>query len=436
MSIGIVFVTKDLLFLQLYYFKMNKIILIISLFFCQIISAQKGLEQEPPFNIKTISFVQNRNNVVPFFKLGEVFELQFDDLYGDESDYYYIINQYNYDWSAFTNLAKNEYLNGMDNQRIITYENSFNTLQLYSHYKQRFPNQFNQITKSGNYVISVLNDEGETIFSKKFIIYEEMVVPKIEIKRTRDFENRANKHNLELAINYGNNLLQNPIENVKVTLLQNADWKNNITNIKPQYTIGTELIYRYNKETQFWAGNEYYTIDNKVIRATNNTVSRVTSGENLYNTYLYTNTPRKNKIYTYFPDINGNFYIDNINTENPAIEADYSWVYFSLDMPFLLDKKVYVNGMFNNYSQSDEYSMEYNKKTGLYEKALLLKQGFTNYQYVLTDKNGKNDHENAIDGNYFETENLYAVIIYYKGNNERYDRVIGLTVTNSLYIQN
>ena len=80
--------------------------------------------------------------------------------------------------------------------------------------------------------------------------------------------------------------------------------------------------------------------------------------------------------------------------------------------------------------------MDYNKKNGLYEKALLIKQGFTNYQYVLTDKNGKIDYENAIDGNHFETENLYSVIIYYKGNNDRYHRVIGLTVTNSVYIQN
>ena len=415
---------------------MNRIFVIISFLFCHIAFAQSGIEQEPPFNIKTISFVQNKKNVVPFFRLGEVFELQFDDLYGDESDYYYTITQYNYDWSQPTNLAKNEYLSGMDNQRIITYENSFNTLQLYSHYKQRFPNQFNQITKSGNYIISVLNDENEIVFSRRFIIYEELVASGILIRRSRDFEGRAGKHNVELSINYGNYLLQNPIENVKVTLLQNADWKNSIFNVKPQYTLGTELLYKYNKETQFWAGNECYSIDNKNIRATNNTVAMVTSGESLYNTHLYINTPRKNKVYTYFPDIDGNFFIDNINTENPAIQADYSWVYFTLDTPYMLDKKVYINGMFNNYSLSDEYKMDYNKKTGVYEKALLMKQGFTNYQYVITDKIDKIDHENAIDGNYFETENFYSAIIYYRGNNDRYDRVIGLSVTNSVVIKN
>ena len=127
---------------------MNKIIFIISLLLFHVAFSQSGKEHEPPFNIKSISFSVNNNNVIPFFRLGETFELRFDDIYGDEADYYYTITQYNYDWSAPSDLGKVEYLNGVDNQRIITYENSFNTLQLYSHYKQVFPNRFNQITKS------------------------------------------------------------------------------------------------------------------------------------------------------------------------------------------------------------------------------------------------------------------------------------------------
>lgn len=415
---------------------MNKIALIISFFFFQFIFSQVGIEQEASFNIKTISFRVNGNNVIPFFKLGETFELSFDDLYGDEADYYYTITQYNYDWSAPSDLAKVEYLNGMDNQRIITYENSFNTLQLYSHYKQVFPNRFNQITKSGNYMITVLNDEGEIVFSRRVIIYEEQVAVGMLVRRARDFESLDGKQNIEMTINYGDRILQNPIQNVKVTLFQNGNWKTSISNVKPQYTLGSELIYRYNKETQFWAGNETYSIDNKIIRATNNTVAKVTSGENIYNTFLYVNTPRKNVPYTYFPDINGNFFIQNANSTNSQVEADYSWVYFALNTPNLIDKNIYVVGMFNNYALTDEYKLEFNKNSGLYEKAVLLKQGFTNYQYVITDKTGKVDYKNAIDGNFFQTENNYTAIVYYRGNNDRYDRVIGIANTNSEVIRN
>ncbi len=415
---------------------MNRIISAIALLFFNFSFSQEGIEQEPPFNIKTISFVSNNTNVIPFFKLGESFQLQFDDLYSDEADYYYTITQYNYDWSAPTNLSKAEYLNGMDNQRIITYENSFNTLQLYSHYRQVFPNKFNQITKSGNYLFTILNDENEIVFSRRVIIYEEEVNVGLLVRRSRDFEGLDGKQNIEMSINYGDKILQNPIQNVKVTLFQNGNWKTSISNLKPQYTLGSELIYRYNKETQFWGGNEGYTIDNKIIRATNNTIARVTSGDNIYNTYLYTNTPRKNQPYTYFPDINGNFFVQNANGSNSGIEADYSWVYFALDAPEFLEGNIYISGMFNNYALTDDYKMELNKKTGLYEKALLIKQGFTNYQYILTNKKGAIDFENAIDGNYFQTENNYTAIVYYKGNNDRYDRVIGIANTNSEVIRN
>jgi hypothetical protein len=256
------------------------------------------------------------------------------------------------------------------------------------------------------------------------------------VRRSRDFEGLDEKQNIEMSINYGDKILQNPIQNVKVTLFQNGNWKTSISNLKPQYTLGSELIYRYNKETQFWGGNEGYTIDNKIIRATNNTVARVTSGDNIYNTYLYTNTPRKNQPYTYFPDINGNFFVQNANSANSGIEADYSWVYFTLDAPEFLEGNIYVSGMFSNYALTDDYKMELNKKTGLYEKALLIKQGFTNYQYILTDKKGAIDFKNAIDGNYFQTENNYTAIVYYKGNNDRYDRVIGIANTNSEVIRN
>lgn len=408
------------------------------LFFLPIFSlsiAQIDKEIEPPYNIKTISFVQNNANVLPFFKLGESFELQFDDLYGNEADYYYTITQYNYDWTP-SNLAKVEYLNGIDNQRIITYENSFNTLQLYSHYRQQFPNTFNQITKTGNYIIKIFNDEREILFSRKFIIYSESVRVGSEIRRARDAESLNEKQNIEIAINYGELILQNPIQNVKISIIKNGNWNDQISKIKPQYTIGTELIYRYNKETQFWAGNEFYTLDNSQIRIVNNSVARVTSGD-IYNSYLYTNSPRKNGVYTYFPDFNGNFIVLNKNVENSQVEADYSWVYFSLNMPELFSKEdIYITGMFNNYTMNEEYKMAFNKESGFYEKAILIKQGYTNYQYTIADKSKKINYKDNIDGNFYLTENNYTILVYYRGNNDRYDTVIGIANINSEGIRN
>jgi hypothetical protein len=230
---------------------------------------------------------------------------------------------------------------------------------------------------------------------------------------------------------------QSPLQNVKVMLMQNGRFDNAITNIKPQYTIGNDLIYKYDAETQFWAGNEYMYFENKNIMAATNSISRVNADTGLYNSYLYTNNARGNNPYTFWPDINGNFLINALNRENPEIEADYAWVYFSLSAPAYFEKKdIYISGMFNNYEFTSENKMDYNQKKGLYEKAIMIKQGFTNYKFNVVDKFGKIDEKNAIDGNFYQTENDYFVIVYYRENGQRYDRIIGKGIASSTNITN
>lgn len=410
---------------------------LIILFFILISNFSFSQEQEvfPPFNIKTAAFIQNGNPSIPFFRLGDSFEFQFDDLYGNEADYYYTIEHYNYDWTP-SPLLKNEYINGLDNQRIQDYQNSLNCLQIYSHYKISFPNKFNQIIKSGNYILKIFDNDQNLLFSRKFIIYEDQLSVGVTIRRARDNEGRESKHNIEFYIDYKDRVLQNPVQNFKVSIYQNGKFHNAIHNIKPQYTLGSQFIYRYNTETQFWAGNEFWGFENKNIRGVSNSVAKVTAGD-IYNTHLYFNQQRKKSIYTYFPDINGNFFITNFNSTDFNIESDYTWVYFTLntDVNPLLNN-IYINGMFNNYALTEENKMEYNSEKKIFEKAILIKQGYTNYQYVITDKNGKIDEKNAVDGNFYQTENDYFILAYYKSPNDRYDRVIGYARNSSTEIKN
>lgn len=408
------------------------------LFLPIMLNAQVEQEIPPPYNIKTVSFIKNGENTYPFFRLGERFTLAFDDLFGNEADYYYSITHCNYDWTPSSMITVNDYLQGFDNQRIQLYENSFNTLQIYSRYTLSFPNKFTTILLSGNYILKIMNEDREVVFSRRFIVYEEQVAVPLQIKRARAMEDINEKHNLDFSIKSQAIAFQNPRQNVRVALFQNGRFDNAIYNIKPQYTIGNDLIYRYDKETQFWAGNEYLYFDNKDIRNAINNVLRITGGE-IYNVILYANEARANKPYTYFPDVNGNFVINNVNLNvtNPMLEADYAWVFFKLSAPAFFEKEdIYVNGMFNNYAKTEEYKMEYNEKSATYEKAIMIKQGFTNFMYVAADKNLRIDGKNAVDGNFFQTENDYTVLVYYRENNQRYDRVIGIGQANSENIIN
>ncbi|MBC7749217.1 MAG: DUF5103 domain-containing protein [Methylotenera sp.] len=399
--------------------------------------AQAEKEVAPPFNIKTISFVQNDKNIIPIVKLGEGFQLQFDDLFGNEANYYYEIIHYNYNWNP-TEIPKNEYLEGFDNQRIQDYTNSFNTLQIYSHYKLAIPNQFTQQLKiSGNYMLKILDENREVVFSRKFILYEDLVTVPIQVKRARTVSNIESKQNLDFTIRSNTITFQNPLRNVKVLLLQNGQLNSPIKNIIPQYTIGNDLIYKYDSETQFWAGNEFLFFENKEIRAASNNVARIDSNTAIYGSHLYTSAARTNFPYVFTQDVNGDFVVKNINAANSEIEADYAWVYFSLSAPtFRLNKNIYVTGMFNNYNNTPAYKMDYNPQKEIYEKAILIKQGFTNFQYVVADDKGVIDSENAIDGNFYQTENDYTILVYYRESIDRYDRIVGRGMANSLNIIN
>ncbi|KFF06732.1 type IX secretion system plug protein [Flavobacterium reichenbachii] len=411
--------------------------LLLLFIFTSAIAQEVQTEVVPPYNIKTVTFVQNGSNVVPIFELGSSFQLQFDDLFGNEANYYFEVTHCDYNWKP-TDIPKTDYIRGFDNQRITDYTNSFNTLQIYSHYRLSFPNQFaTQLRLSGNYMLKILNEDREVVFSKKFILYEERSTVTAQVKRSRNLSNINYMQNLDFAIASTEINFQTPAQSVKVLLLQNGNFNTAIKNVIPQYTIGNQLIYKYDKETQFWAGNEFLYFENKDIRAASNNVGKVGTNNDIYNSYLYTNQARANQIYSVYQDVNGNFVVKNINGSDNEIEADYAWVYFTLSAPtFRLNKDIYITGMFNNYSLSPEYKMEYNTDKGVYEKAIMIKQGFTNFQYTIADKKGVIDNENAVDGNFYQTENEYMILVYYKENTDRYQRVIGKGNANSINIVN
>ncbi|MEO8774197.1 MAG: type IX secretion system plug protein domain-containing protein [Gelidibacter sp.] len=411
------------------------LILFSSLFSYGYISAQVT-ETAPPNDIKTITFKGRTNeSQLPILKLGETLQLEFDALNGLEPDFYYVIEHFNYDWTP-SDLVKSEYLSGFDNQRIQDYKNSFNTYQIYSHYMLQIPNQQTKgLLVTGNYLISIWNDDDELIFSRKFMIYEDLVNVGVAIKRSRDVKSIDKKQSVDIVVNNNNFNFNNPLDNVKSLIIQNNNLNTAIANVKPQYTLGNQLVYKYTSETSFWGGNEYLYFENKDVRAANVGVQFIDL-KDIYHNYLFINTPRANQLYTFNPDINGNFLITAIDSQDVTIEADYTMIHFALQLPELTDgQSVYVYGNFNNYALEPENELQFNPKSGVYECAFRLKQGFYNYKYVITDSNGILD-EGAISGNFYQTENNYKVLVYYKDLGARYDRLIGIGEASSLNISN
>ena len=404
-------------------------------FFCSVtflFSKSKNTLEKNPY-IKTVIFSGGSyNSQFPIIKMNQKLFLSFDDVSGEENFYYYKIIHCNFDWSE-SKLLKSEYLNGNDDNLIYNTKSSYGTLQRYTNYKLSLPNGDVGFKISGNYILEILDSNENIVLKRRFLILNEKVSVDLSIYPSQN-KNRFYTHqNVQFIINTSTYKIRNPNNDIKVTIIQNDQWDNSKTILKPQFIQGDRLIYRYDKESEFEGGNEYLFFDTKDLRSTNQNISFVRK-ENVYQHFLYTNNPRSNLNYSNYSDINGNFIPQTTFGENPNTESDYSVVYFSLAKQFEIDNsKIYIYGKFNNYKLTEENEMIYNPSLETFEGILLLKQGFYNYKYII--KKNNMILKNQISGSFFQTENSYTVLVYKKGFEDLYDSLIGVGRTNSFELK-
>jgi hypothetical protein len=414
----------------------RKIIFLAAIALCFFqLQAQQNNIISPPLHIKTIEFKPlDPEAYAPIVKLGEKLRLSFDDINAEQRIYSYKIEHCDYNWQV-SNLSSTEFMTGYATDRIRDYQNSFNTLQYYTHYELEVPNENNRIKISGNYLISILDDYGNVLFTRRFIMYQPKVNVAVSAHRSTDPSKINEQHSIQFQVNHPNLLLNDPNREIKVDIYQNNDWNSVIKDIKPKYTRGTQLWYNYVDGISYWAGNEYLYFDTKEIRNATNNIFK-TRLDNIFNTFLYTNEARGSLPYSFYPDVNGNYVLRTLDAEDVSLEGDYSFVHFKLKYEENFDQDdVYIYGNFNDWQITPENRMTYNPDNGLYEATMLFKQGFYNYTYVAVNKDFRiNPYK--VEGSFFQTENEYTVIVYYRKFGDRYDQAIGLGSTNSRKLLN
>ena len=377
-------------------------------------------------NIKSIQLRPlQENNYSAIVPLGTVLELSFDDLDNDSKDYQYKIEHMTHDWRK-SRLLASQYVDGFDENNIINVTNSFNTFQSYTHYAVKIPNVNTVITKSGNYLLSVINyDTDEVVFTRRFVLYENMATIGVAVSRSRNAKTLSSQQTLEFTVNHPNIRINNPAQEVNVVLLKNENWNEQITDLQPTFFKPNQLKYTYANKTNFWGGNEYLNFDSKLIRNKSINVVRIEMRD-IFHHYLFPFTFDEDRDYQYNPDINGQFLVRTLEGNDPNTEADYAMMHFTLYADDLFkDKEVYIYGGFNNFEIEEDAKMTYDFDNNSYKGNLLFKQGFYNYTFATVDKFNK-VNTNEVNGTFFETENEYIVITYFKPFGGLYDRVIGI----------
>ncbi len=386
-------------------------------------------------NIKTVLLhPEGRYIDLPVYVLNSQtqLELSFDDLNGNVEDYNYTFVLCNADWTP-NDLSPYEYIDGFTEQYFFNYNYSFGTLQDFTHYKQYIPSSDMQITKSGNYLLKVWrgDDEENVVITKRFYVVDEKVTINGKSKRPSFAEYHTTHQEIDFDVVLDDAELRNAFQEVNVSVMQNGRWDNELMNLKPLFVRDNVLIYDYSTDIIFPAGKEFRYADLRSLRMNSESVaSTLISSQN--DLYLYSDPVRSYQQYFYRTDINGNYFVETKDQGDDELEADYCWVHFYLPFTAPLQNGVYVFGKFSNWDLLPGNKMEYNVAEQQYEATILLKQGYYNYEYAVWMDDGTFD-QSIMEGNYFEAENNYTIMVYYRPFGERYDQLIGIQTINSLY---
>jgi len=365
-------------------------------------------------NIQSIQlFNPQTNDETPVIYFNQQLVLSFDDLTNASEIYRYTIKHYNRNWED-DNLFFTEYATGSLNALLDRFQYSFNTLQSYTHYKLTFPNEKMQLKISGNYEIIVYkNSADQPLFKRRFYLVEDAASLAVNVSRFADVRNPEANQRVEVkAVSKGGDLSSN-VNSMTLNVMQNNNPNVTINNLKPSATLGNQLLFQQ-LSLVFPGNNEFYYFDNKNMNMAADMVRATEVKDGINNTYLHPVWAFPLN-YQYQPDVNGAWYYrrNDLGRERDAErEADYSWVYFSLDSD-PVDKEIYVLGGFNDFRPGRENQMQYDAETKKYVARIYLKQGF--YNYILATKNpGGPLNFGEVNGNFWQTENLYQAFLYYE----------------------
>lgn len=323
-------------------------------------------------------------------------------------------------------LVDSEFVDGFNEMQIEDYDYSQGTTVHYVHYRIALPSEELRITAPGNYLLRVYDESApdEILLQARFGVMSPAAGVKLTATSRTDIDSNTSHQQLGVEIDTRHLQLDDPFNDLRVTITQNGRPDNEVVLTTPQRTAPGRVMYEHLRPLIFEAGNEYRRFETVTLYYPGMGVDWIDREAPVTNMGLVVDGPRRN--YLYDSTQHGRFLIRDAQSADSATEADYVLTHFALEAPELTEGDYFVEGDITNRRFDPQSRMVYNRATGRYELSLLLKQGAYNYQYLYVAPGSERGESGPVEGNYFQTVNEYTVKVYHRPRGGRYDRLVGI----------
>lgn len=363
----------------------------------------------------------------PFIELGgeRAIEINFDALNHSQGRFAYSVVHCDADWRQ-SSLFPIEYMDGFQGLPIEDYAQAMNTTTHYTNYRLYLPNDNVRFKASGNYAVQVYDEDNpeRILFTACFGVYEPLVGIQAQVSTNTDISFNKAHQQVSFMIDNKNLNVRYPQNDLKVFVMQNNRMDNATSGLQPSSIADKRQRYEHLPSLIFEAGNEYRRIEFLTHRYNGMGIAHVAFFNPYYHADVQPESSRARTGYLYDQDQNGRFFINCSGCQDPDTEADYFIVHFTC-VSERLDGEVYLLGDIFQNRLCEESRMDYNEAAGQYEKVVLLKQGLYNYLYVCLPPGETKALTLPLEGDFFQTENEYTILVYYHPIEARYDRLVG-----------
>ncbi len=383
-------------------------------------------------NIHTVRFhMYGDQETMPIYKLnsGDRLELHFDDMDTRVKNYYYTYQLCDYNWQP-VNLSTFDYVKGFTQMRISTYRYSSIAYTRYVHYQATLPEQNSIPSRSGNYLLKVFldGDTSKTVFTRGILVLDPKATISTQIVQPFVPQFYKTHQRLRFSVKVDGLNAFDANRQVKVLVLQNYRWDKAQGNIPPTFVRGSSLEFDNENNFVFAGGKEWRWLDLRSLQLLSERIDHADKRKTPTEMFVKPDYDLSSQRYVFYQDLNGQYMCTTYESINPYWQGDYANVNFTFVPPNqqeYKDKDLYMIGQLTDYQLNDQSKLNFDVSTGTYHRSQLLKQGYYNYGYLLVDRSDPSKSTELL-GNYWEAENVYTILVYYKSFTDQSDQLIGV----------